>query len=437
MFGYYLDLALRSLKRNPVLTGLMITAIGFGIGTSMTSLSVSLAMSGDPIPEKSRQLFVVQIDSWGPDKRGERTEDGLDENMSYIDAMALENLHTVQHQTRVFSAYLNARSADPRLKPVGVIVPAVDSDFFPMFNVPFKFGAPWSRSDDQEGNPVVVISRKLNDQLFAGANSVGKTFMLDGNTYRVVGVLDNWPLVPRFYNLHIRPYGPIDEIFIPFSRAIKEQDPAVSGMSCKDTMAASFEARLQSDCLWIQLWVELPSESDVAKYRTVLNNYAAEQERIGRFHWPPHTQIRDVMQWLEYRHIVPNELGLLVLASFGFLVVCLMNAMGLMLARIIGRTQDISVRRALGASRKAIIGQCLVETAVIGVLGAILGLLLTILGLLAMRAALAEDFAALTYLNAQAIGIEVLLAIAATIGAGLYPTWRAAHVEPALQLKAE
>ena len=436
MFGYYLDLALRSLKRNPVLTGLMITAIGFGIGTSMTSLSVSRAMSGDPIPEKSAQLFMVQLDSLGPDRRGERNEDGLDEYMSYIDTMALKNLQAAQRQTRIYSTYFNARPENPALKPVGVIAPAVDSEFFPMFNAPFKFGGPWDRSGDQEGTPVVVISRKLNDQFFAGANSIGRTFTLDGVSYRVVGVLDNWPLVPRFYNLHIRPYGQIDEIFIPFTRAIKAQ-AAASSMSCQDTSDPSFEARLRSECLWIQLWVELPAATDVAKYRAVLNNYAADQQRIGRFHWPAHTQIRDVMQWLKYRHIVPNELGLLVLASFGFLFICLMNAMGLMLARIIGRTQDISVRRALGASQTAIFGQCLVETMVIGVLGAILGLLLTILGLLVMRAALAEDFAALTYLNAEAIGIEVSLAIAATIAAGLYPTWRAAHVEPALQLKAE
>jgi putative ABC transport system permease protein len=436
VFGYYLDLALRSLKRNPVLTGLMITAIGFGIGTSMTSLSVSRAMSGDPIPEKSAQLFMVQLDSLGPDRRGERNEDGLDEYMSYIDTMALKNLQAAQRQTRIYSTYFNARPENPALKPVGVIAPAVDSEFFPMFNAPFKFGGPWDRSDDQEGTPVVVISRKLNDQFFAGANSIGRTFTLDGVSYRVVGVLDNWPLVPRFYNLHIRPYGQIDEIFIPFTRAIKAQ-AAASSMSCQDTSDPSFEARLRSECLWIQLWVELPAATDVAKYRAVLNNYAADQQRIGRFHWPAHTQIRDVMQWLKYRHIVPNELGLLVLASFGFLFICLMNAMGLMLARIIGRTQDIRVRRALGASQTAIFGQCLVETMVIGVLGAILGLLLTILGLLVMRAALAEDFAALTYLNAEAIGIEVSLAIAATIAAGLYPTWRAAHVEPALQLKAE
>jgi len=357
--------------------------------------------------------------------------------MSYIDATGLKNLHAAQRQTPIYSAYLKARPADPKLKPVGIIVPAVDSDFFPMFNAPFRFGGAWSRADDQEGTPVVVISRKLNDQFFAGENSIGRTFMLDGDSYRVVGVLDNWPLVPRFYNLHIRPYGQIDEIFIPFARAIKAQAPAASGMSCQDTTSASFEARLRSECLWIQLWVELPAAADVARFRTVLDNYAAEQQRTGRYHWPPHTQIRDVVQWLKYRHIVPNELGLLVLASFGFLFVCLMNAMGLMLARIIGRTQDISVRRALGASQAAIIGQCLVETTVIGIFGAILGLLLTMLGLLAMRAALADDFAALRYLNAQAIGIEVSLAIAATIGAGLYPTWRAAHVEPALQLKAE
>jgi putative ABC transport system permease protein len=329
------------------------------------------------------------------------------------------------------------RPEDPKLKPAGMIVPAVDSDFFPMFNAPFKFGAPWARSDDQEGNPVVVISRKLNNQFFGGANSIGRTLMLGGDGYRVVGVLDNWPLVPRIYNLHIRPYGQIDEIFIPFTRAIKAHAQVTSGMSCKDTTDASFEVRLRSECLWIQLWVELPAAADVAKYRTVLNNYAVEQQRTGRFHWLPRTRIRDVMEWLQYRHIVPNELGLLVLASFGFLLVCLMNAMGLMLARIIGRTQDISVRRALGASRAAIVRQCLVETTVIGLLGAILGLALTMLGILAMRTALADDYAALAYLNAKAVGIEVLLAVVATIVAGLYPTWRAAHVEPALQLKAE
>jgi putative ABC transport system permease protein len=127
----------------------------------------------------------------------------------------------------------------------------------------------------------------------------------------------------------------------------------------------------------------------------------------------------------------------LVLTSFAFLFVCLMNAMGLMLAKIMTRMQDIGVRRALGASRRAIAAQCLVESAVIGILGALLGLVLTMLGVLLMRAVFAEGYARLTYITVPTVTFEVVLAIAATMLAALYPTWRAAHVEPALQLKAE
>jgi putative ABC transport system permease protein len=437
LFSYYFNLALRSLRRNPVLTGLMVIAIAVGVGTSLTSLSVSRAIAGDPIPERSHQLFMVQIDSWGPDKRGERNSDGLDENMSYIDAMGLAQLHAAEHQTRIFSTQFNVRTADPKIKPFGLVAPAVDSDFFAMFQAPFRFGAPWGRAEDEDGAPVVVISRKTNDRLFAGKNSVGNSVTLGETSYRVVGVLENWPLVPRFYNLHIRPYGQIDEIFIPFSRAIKAEVQSASGMSCQETANANFEARLRSECLWIQLWVQLPTSNEIAKFRAALNNYAHDQQQNGRFHWPPHTQVRDVMQWLEYRHVVPNELGLLVLASFGFLFVCLMNAMGLMLARIMGRTQDIGIRRALGASRSAIVHQCVIETAVIAVLGAGLGLALTALGILVMRFALADDFAALTYFKGSAVAIDVLFAVVAVMVAGLYPIWRAARVAPALQLKAE
>jgi len=66
MFAYYFGLALRSLRRNVVLTVLMIAAIGVGIGASMTTLTMFRAMSGDPIPEKSTKLFAPQIDNWGP-----------------------------------------------------------------------------------------------------------------------------------------------------------------------------------------------------------------------------------------------------------------------------------------------------------------------------------------------------------------------------------
>jgi putative ABC transport system permease protein len=123
--------------------------------------------------------------------------------------------------------------------------------------------------------------------------------------------------------------------------------------------------------------------------------------------------------------------------SFSFLLVCLLNAMGLMLAKIMGRSADIGVRRALGANRSAIFGQCLIEAGVVGLAGGVLGLGLTWLGLIGLHSLLSEDVARLTHFSAGDIAIAVVLAVTATTLAGLYPTWRAAQVQPAWQLKAQ
>ena len=62
MFGYYLDLAVRSLRRNKVLTALMVLAIAVGIGASMTTLTVMHLLSGDPLPGRSQHIFYPQVD---------------------------------------------------------------------------------------------------------------------------------------------------------------------------------------------------------------------------------------------------------------------------------------------------------------------------------------------------------------------------------------
>jgi putative ABC transport system permease protein len=437
MFNYYFRLGIRSLRRNLVLTALMIAAIAVGIGACMTSLTVFRAMSGDPIPQKSSRLFAPQIDNWGPDQHHGASPDGLEPQLSYIDVMGLMKAHAAKRQSGMLAALLSLRPADPKQKPTKVIVRAAYTDFFPMFDVPFKYGGPWSVADDDSRAAVAVLTKEMNDKLFGGANSVGKTIRLGNEPYMVSGVLDEWRLLPRFYDLAIRPFGGGEEIFIPFTRAIEKQTGSIGSTDCNGVSEPGWEAHLKSDCVWLQFWVELPNEMDAQRYRDFLNNYAAEQQRLGRFHWPPHTQLRDVKQWLQYRNIVPNEVRILILVSFGFLLVCLMNAMGLMLAKIMGRAGDIGVRRALGASRAAIFSQCLIETGVVGLAGGIFGLLLTALGLWAARSLLTKEYAALAHLDWTDTGIAVLLAVSATVLAGVYPTWRAAHLQPAWQLKAQ
>jgi putative ABC transport system permease protein len=437
MFAYYFRLGLRSLRRNMVLTGLMIVAIAVGIGACMTALTVFRAMSGDPIPQKSSQLYTPQIDNWGPDKHNGPSPDRLEPQLSYIDVVGLMRAHAAKRQAGMYATRQTLRPADPAQKPTKIFVRATNTDFFPMLEVPFKYGGAWPASDDENRTAVIVLSREMNEKLFGGADSVGKTVRLGDETYTVTGVLDEWRPLPRFYDLAIRPFGDGDTVFMPFTTAIDKHLGNVGSTSCNGDVDPGWDGRLRSDCLWLQFWVELPTAAEAQNYRAFLNNYAAEQQRLGRFHWPPHTQLRDVNEWLRYRHIVPSEVRILILVSFGFLLVCLMNAMGLMLAKIMGRAGDIGVRRALGASRGAIFAQCLVETGVVGLAGGVLGLGLTALGLWAARSLLAKQFVALAHLDLTDTAIAVLLAVGATVLAGVYPTWRAAHVQPAWQLKSQ
>jgi putative ABC transport system permease protein len=79
----------------------------------------------------------------------------------------------------------------------------------------------------------------------------------------------------------------------------------------------------------------------------------------------------------------------------------------------------------------------LIEAAVVGLAGGLLGLALTALGLLGLRALLSEEANRLAHMTPIDIGMAVLLGMGATMIAGLYPTWRAAQVQPAWQLKAQ
>ena len=440
MFNYYLGLALRSLKRNIVLTALMIAAVGVGIGASMTTLTVFRAMDNDPIPQKSRQLFAVQIDNWCPDNKSivPGDKEHFQEQISYIDAVGLMNAKAARRQSAMYKTGAALTPANPDVMPFQVQIRATYTDFFSMFQTPFLAGGPWSADEDKNHADVAVITQKLNDKVFGGGNSVGKSINLDNHEFRVAGVLGRWAPTPQFYDLNNDQYGEGAEIYVPFMRAIDGQMPGWGNNNCSgDIGEPGWEGRLRSECVWIQFWAELPTAADVAAYRAFLNNYASDQQRSGRFHWPAHTRIRDVREWLVYEHAVQDEVRILVLVSFSFLLVCLLNAMGLMLAKIMGRAGDIGVRRALGASRRAIFGQCLIEAGVVGLAGGLLGLGLTALGLMGLRSLLSEEVSRLTHFSALDISIAVILAVLATTLAGLYPTWRAAQVQPAWQLKAQ
>jgi putative ABC transport system permease protein len=365
------------------------------------------------------------------------TPDRLQVSLSYTDAVALMRAHQAPRQAAMFGTWVTIAPPDSKQLPFRAATRATYRDFFPMFDVPFRFGAPWSVQDDEARSPVVVLSRALNDRLFGGTNSVGREIRINSEVYRVVGVLQDWNPAPRFYDLNSGfPFGEGEQVYLPFTRAIASHMSATS-RTCMAPVGSGPDAVLRSECVWTEVWVELPTAAAQRAYHAFLINYANTQRDSGRFNWPSRVALRNVRQWLTYRNVVSGDVSMLVLVSFAFLVVCLLNAVGLMLAKFMARNAQVSVRRALGADRGAIFCQGLVEAGTIGLLGGLIGLGLARLGLLVAAGLFVDAGQALTRLDGADIVMAVALSVLATLLAGLYPTWRAASVQPAWQLKVQ
>jgi len=438
MFTYYLGLGALHLRRNPVLTALMVLTLGVGVAAAMSTLTILRAMSGDPIPHKSDRLFVPLIDI-RPDDGTERGSDPPPQ-LSYRDTVALQAAKRGVRQSGLFQvAPTLSNSERPEVRPYFAHGLAVHADFFAMLDLPLRAGAAWTAADDERAANVVVINQATADKVFGDTPAVGRTMQLEGKPYTVVGVMPTeWEPMPRFHRLvgGDGAFGDEYELLVPFPTAIKQEMRAQGQTSCFSNVEPGFQNFIESDCVWMSLWVELKSAGDAAAYRDYLSGYVAEQRKLGRFPRPDNQRLFDVGGWLDYQRVVPSDRRLQTYLAFGFLLVCLVNTIGLLLAKFSARSGEIGVRRALGATRGAVFQQYLIEAGVIGVAGGVVGLALTqaCLWLLGKQS---EATKRLAHLDVTMFAITVAVALAASLLAGLMPTWRASRVAPALQLKAQ
>jgi putative ABC transport system permease protein len=436
MFGYYLNLALRSFRRNKVLTALMVFAIALGIGACMTTLTVFHVLSGDPLPGKSHRIFYVQLDP--ADMQGYIAGEEPADQVTRFDAEALLREHRGDRQAMMTGGNVSITPEKSGLVPFLGNSRYTSADFFPMFDVPMAFGRGWTRAEDDARARVAVISRSLNDKLFAGGNSVGRKLRLDQSDFTVIGVVDDWRPTPKFYDMYNDRYGTLEDVFVPFSTAVDLKMGRSGSMDCWGDTGSDpeGEAGLNAPCVWIQYWVELGDADKAAAYRQYLGNYSDQQRAAGRYQRPTNVRLRSVMEWLDYQRVVPGDVRMQVWLAFGFLLVCLLNTVGLLLAKFLRRSSEIGVRRALGASRRAIFAQCLVEAGTVGLAGGILGLGLAQLGLWAVRQQ-PTGFSDLVHLDLPMLAATFAIAIVASVLAGLVPAWQACQVAPAIQLKSQ
>ena len=445
MFGYYFELAFRNLKRNPGLTALMIGAVALGIAVCVTTLTMYRAMSGNPIWWKNDVLYAVTMDFWDPQEPAWDDKPHLPPpQLTYHDAMAVYASDIPKHKVLMHKA-VGIVSVDGRqVKPERVTTRVTTKDFFAIFDVPFQSGGTWSDAADSGPEPVVVISRKLNEKLFGGENSVGRRIRWDDNEFRIIGVRDHWMPLPTFYDVNNGSLEEPEDLYLPFgwNRALEIMSAGnTNGWKPQDIK--TYEEFLNSENVWIQMWVELPDAAARERFQAFIDNYAQEQKQAGRYQRPLNNRLTQVDQWLKDNDVVGNDDRVLVGLAFAFLAVCLLNTVGLLLAKFLNHAPITGVRRALGASRRQIFEQHLVEVGVISSIGAVLGLALGGLLLLGLRALYTFDPAdgggtqAIAHVDVGSVVTALALALFATIAAGLYPAWRIGRIPPASYLKAQ
>ncbi len=441
MFLYNLRIALLSLRRNSVLSMVIVGGIALGIAVATLFSTMRHVLARDPVSGKSSALHYVRMDNWDPLKPYPGDDPTRPPTqIAYQDMVSLMRSDIPVRQSGMFKANLYV-FPDPKVgRPTKQLTRLCFADFFPMFEVPFRYGGPWARNADQGPEPVVVLSEELNDTVFGGANSVGRMLRIEDREFKVVGVLDRWRPPVKFYDVTQLAVQAPEAMYLPFNflRPMKIQTVG-NRDGWKSAPAPGLDGLLASESCWIQMWVELPTREKVEEYKSFVDAYVIEQKKTGRFPRPLNNRVTPMMAWLKEQRVVPNEINALTVVSLLFLAVCSLNLMGLLLGKFLARAPEIGVRRALGARRRDVFVQHVIECEVVGVIGGVLGILLSLAGLAWMNGWVKtlltrDDFFRLDLPMAL---FAIFLSLLAGLVAGLYPAWRVCRVPPAMHLKLQ
>lgn len=321
------------------------------------------------------------------------------------DAQAVRDQMTVPGLVAVES-YNEGRARSPRGEEVeGVWLTAASSELFRIREMGVERGRLFGPVDDEAGLPVVVLGSETADKLFGALDPVGRTVRINDIPFEVIGVLqpqgklfwislDNRAIAPARSPMGrlTNPRGVVDQILV------RTDDP--------HTMAA---AQMELEAIMRVRHRLRPDQP---------NSFEIETKDDSMAFWQTFSRILFA--------VFPGLVGIA-------LVVGGMVIMNIMLMSVVERTREIGMRKAVGARRRDILMQILVESSVLSFAGAAIGI--------GLGLALAKLIEALSPMPA-AVGYH-WLAIAAGMGivvgvlAGLYPAARAARLDPVVALRAE
>lgn len=358
MFKYYLKLSLLNIKRAPTLYALVLVTLAIGLGAFIANIAMINIMGSDPIPQKSDQLFHVSMNTWTDGKPLREPFDIL----RYDDAMAIKDSGVATRTAITYYGTLYTKAEESKsLSRHRSTLRATTGDFFAMMDAPFKYGGSFSNDSANE----VVLSHKHNNLLFAGENSVGKYIDIQDQLFKVIGVLDNWRVRPRFYHPLSGVFEGVEDIFLPLESALDANIYNQVQTVSSDDHNTMKEVRGRQ-VYFLQTWVELNSKQQVEGMQSWMDSYSQTLRDAGQHPNDIINRLHNVNEWLEEQQVMDNRIIAFGIATFLFLIVCLFNASSLLLARYESGRFETALKRALGVSKAQLIAQGLVESLIVG-----------------------------------------------------------------------
>jgi putative ABC transport system permease protein len=423
LLPYHLRLAVRSLRRDPGLSSTIVVVLAIAAGIFCTALMHYLRAylgSSNALPASLHQVEIVR-----PHEALEKAFVGTNAGPNLVAArqrvsfpmyrlLAASGLPTRQagtFRTRVLIDKAGGHTGPTRPRNARF----AHADFFEMFALPFRFGGPWTRRDDAAGAPVAVLGGPLNDQLFGGADSVGREVVVDGRPFRVVGVVDGaQPFSPEWDRAITG--GPQDLLYLPFAEherlLARPESPITDGPE-----GPRYADLLASGTTSVAFWIDLPTAAlrdDYARYlETTLGARGVRYE------------LRDLARLRHVLGLPKSALNFFVFLTFIVLAGAGLVTTRLYLAKGLTRQEELSIFRAVGAPRLSLVVRQLLEALLLSALAGVSATAVAASAAFLYNRLVADTDIPLV-VTPLAFAITFTATVAVGTAAALYPAWRVA-----------
>ena len=290
-----------------------------------------------------------------------------------------------------------------------------DGAFWQILDFRFLEGGPFTAKDDEERNRVAILNATTRQRFFGDQPAVGRTVEIDGERFRVVGVVEDVSY------LRITPFA---DVWLPIG-TIKNESYRTAFLG--NFMAAILAPRA----------ADLPRIAE--EYRSALAR--VESPTPGRFtvvsggiDTPFGMLSRMLFSNKLAENRSPQLLGWLLGIAFLFMLLPTVNLVNISVSRILERASEIGVRKAFGASSRTLVGQFLVENMVLTLVGGLVGFLLAALVVAAINGSGLFPYARFTF-NHRVFLYGFLLTLFFGVLSGVYPAWKMSRLHPVDALK--